>query len=71
MNWSWQLLDESAQLVDAQTITLEVPTFGAQADAETWIGETWEDLLEQGVDSVNLFDGDRLIYGPMSLNAQA
>ena len=71
MNWSWQLLDESAQLVDAQTITLEVPTFGAQADAETWIGGTWEDLLEQGVDSVNLFDGDRLIYGPMSLNAQA
>jgi hypothetical protein len=42
--------------------------FPSQADAESWIGEAWRDLLERGVDQVRLFDGDREVYGPMSLH---
>ncbi len=41
--------------------------FPSQADAETWVGETWHELLAQGVESVYLLDGTEQIYGPMSL----
>ena len=42
--------------------------FPTQADAETWIGENWRDLLDAGVDQVTLLEGDRVVYGPMSLH---
>ena len=44
--------------------------FPAQADAESWIGEVWRDLLDHGVDAVTLLEGDRVVYGPMSLHPQ-
>ena len=43
--------------------------FPSQSDAESWIGEAWRDLLEEGVDQVTLFEADREVYGPMSLHA--
>ncbi len=42
-------------------------TFPSQSDAESWIGETWADLLAQGVEQVHLLEGDRVVYGPMGL----
>lgn len=42
--------------------------FPSQADAESWVGEAWADLLAQGVDQVSLLEGDRVVYGPMSLH---
>ena len=45
--------------------------FPAQADAETWIGETWAALLEGGVDADTLLEDDRVVYGPMSLHPPA
>ncbi len=47
--------------------TSENLEFPHQADAETWLGETWRELREQGVASVTLFEDDREVYGPMSL----
>jgi hypothetical protein len=41
--------------------------FPTQADAESWIGESWRGLLEQGVEQVVLLEDDREVYGPMSL----
>lgn len=46
------------------TSSSEFPT---QADAETWVGEVWQDLLADGVDAVTLFEEQRIVYGPMSL----
>ena len=43
--------------------------FPSQADAESWIGESWPVLAEAGVVAVTLFELDRLVYGPMSLHA--
>lgn len=43
--------------------------FSTQGDAETWIGESWKDLLDEGVDQVTLLEDDRVEYGPMSLHA--
>lgn len=42
--------------------------FPSQAEAESWVGEVWPDLVAAGVDAVSLFEGDRLVYGPMSLH---
>lgn len=32
------------------------PQFPTQGDAETWIGETWRDLLSAGVERVSLVE---------------
>ena len=45
-----------------------VTGFPSQSDAESWIGEVWRDLLDDGVDQVTLFEADREVYGPMSLH---
>ena len=39
------------------------------SDAESWLGEAYPDLADDGVASVTLFEGDREVYGPMSLSA--
>ncbi len=41
--------------------------FPSQADAETWVGESWHELLDLGVDQVTLLQGGERVYGPMSL----
>jgi hypothetical protein len=45
----------------------EPGSFPSQADAESFIGESWRELLDAGVEQVSLFEADRKIYGPMSL----
>ena len=41
-----------------------------QGEAESWLGETYPDLLASGITAVSLYEGDRLVYGPMSLEAE-
>ncbi len=70
--WWWRLEDASGAEV---TLPAEMQDeygdqrFPSQADAESWIGETWLELKEAGVAAVTLFDLDRQVYGPMSLSA--
>ena len=45
----------------------ESVTFPTQADAETWVGEAWQDLLADGVEDVTLLEEQSVVYGPMSL----
>jgi hypothetical protein len=53
----------------AEVTGVERPEFVSQSDAESWVGEVWQDLLEDGVDAVRLFEGEREVYGPMSLHS--
>lgn len=59
---------------DASGAGVEVPEeyaghrFASQADAESWVGEIWSELLEVGVDAVTLMEVERVVYGPMSLH---
>jgi hypothetical protein len=62
--WRFETADNSA--VEADGLPSE--RFPTQADAESWIGEAWRELLDQGVDQVRLLEGDREVYGPMSLH---
>ena len=42
--------------------------FAGQAEAEAWMSAAYEELAEAGVEAVTLFDGETLVYGPMSLD---
>ncbi|GAA2181850.1 hypothetical protein GCM10009785_18620 [Brooklawnia cerclae] len=42
--------------------------FDDQAAAEEWLGAFYADLQDLGVSQVSLFEEDRLVYGPMSLD---
>jgi len=62
MAWTWKLETEDG----ASKGTSEA--FDSRSDAESWVGESFEELLEQGIDQVRLYDGDTEVYGPMSLH---
>ena len=64
--WWWQLLDADGAVVEPAEGRQEFPTRG---DAESWVGEFWAELAEDGVAAVTLFEGDREVYGPMGLSA--
>lgn len=71
MGWMWIYLNETgAPLADLPASAVTEP-FPTQADAETWFGESWRELLAGGVESVSLFEGDRQVYGPMSLRPES
>ena len=65
MTWTWTYEGPDGGPVPTG---IEQPDFPTQADAESWIGETWRELREAGVHAVSLLDGDRHVYGPMGLD---
>ncbi len=67
MSWYWRLEDPSGAELDPAAVGVEVPRSDNQGDAESWLGENWRDLLERGVATVTLFDGEQEVYGPMGL----
>ena len=67
MAWTWRY--EAPDGSPAQAEGVPVESFPSQSDAESFIGETWRELLEAGVAQVTLFEGDRKVYGPMSLES--
>ena len=66
--WWWRMEKASGAEVEVPE-DVAGQRFASQADAESWVGETWADLAAEGVDQVTLFEHDRLVYGPMSLHA--
>ncbi len=64
--WTWTYLDPAGRPMAGEGLT-QAP-FPAQADAEAWLGDTWQDLAELGVDAVALHRDGTLVYGPMSLS---
>jgi hypothetical protein len=66
--WWWRLEDAAGNEVEISG-ELGGQRFASQADAESWVGEIWAELAEEGVEAVTLFELDRQVYGPMSLRA--
>lgn len=64
MSWTWTLQSNDGKDLSA----VDVPEFEDQGDAETWVGDVWQDLLEQGVDSVTLVEDGEVMYSGMSLH---
>jgi len=65
MDWTWQT--QRADGTSAESILSNDSSFPTQSDAESWIGENWQELLEEGVEQVSLLNGATVVYGPMSL----
>ena len=68
-SWTWRLHDPAGETLDPAAVGVVVPVEDAQAEAESWLGEHWRDLLERGVATVSLLRGDAVVYGPMGLAA--
>jgi hypothetical protein len=64
MSWTWRYEDSNGKPL---TSVGSAESFPTQGDAETWVGESWRELLDQGVEQVSLLEDGREIYGPMSL----
>ena len=65
MSWTWKLENADGESQGTSE------TFDSRSDAESWVGESFAELVEQGVDQVRLFDGDSEVYGPMSLHPES
>ncbi|MBB2911913.1 hypothetical protein FHS43_003193 [Streptosporangium becharense] len=68
MTWHWRY--ENANGGEVTDGVSPSDTFPSQADAESWLGESWRELLAAGVDAVTLLEGDRVEYESMSLRAE-
>ena len=68
MSWTWRYEAADGSPV-APSGAPPVEPFSTQSDAESWLGETWRELLAAGVHQVSLLEGDRVAYGPMGLDA--
>ena len=66
MAWTWRF--EKADGGETAP-AVEPEEFTTQGDAESWIGEVWQQLLEGGADQVTLLEDGTEVYGPMSLHA--
>ena len=51
--YEWRYLDAAGDEAGASR------TFDDRAEAESWMGEAWADLLSRGVEEVVLMDRDR------------
>lgn len=64
-SWTWTYEDAAgAPVTGPQLPQTAYPT---QSDAESWLGETWQELRAQGVSSVTLHVDGTKVYGPMGL----
>ncbi|SDJ13069.1 hypothetical protein SAMN05444157_1897 [Frankineae bacterium MT45] len=72
MAWTWQLessADENESSPGRSALAeIENPVHPSQSDAESWVGEVWPQLAEQGVTQVTLFHDGNFVYGPMLLS---
>lgn len=66
MAWLWRIEKSDGTAV---SVDIEVPEFPAQGDAESWLGEVWHDLADQGAEQATLLEDERVVYGPMSLRS--
>jgi hypothetical protein len=58
VTWTWRYEDAQGEPVPDPP----AETFGTKGDAESWLGETWRDLLDGGVQNVVLLEDDRVEY---------
>jgi hypothetical protein len=62
MPWTWRYQNELGQPVEVADVESADEAFSSQADAESWLGEHWRELLAQGVAEVALLEDTRTEY---------
>lgn len=56
MTFTWVLHDAAG--ADLRS----TEAFETQAEAESWMGDRWQDLLDEGAETVTLMDDDTKLY---------
>ena len=64
MAWTWQYEDAEGRPVDGPS-----EAFSSQSDAESWLGQSWRELVTSGAATVVLTEDGRTEYR-MSLQPQ-
>jgi hypothetical protein len=59
VTWTWRYEDAEGQQLPGPPAA---ESFGTKGDAESWLGETWRDLLKGGVQNVVLLEDERVEY---------
>jgi hypothetical protein len=69
VSWTWRYESADGTPLDPDELTAApaAEVFPSQSDAESWIGEVWQELLHAGVEQVTLREDGRTVYGPMGL----
>jgi hypothetical protein len=57
MSWTWRYENG-----DGQPVAGPDESFASQADAESWIGQTWRELLAAGTATAILVEDSRVEY---------
>jgi hypothetical protein len=65
MAWTWQYEDAQGGAVDGPQ-----EAFPSQADAESWVGQIWRELLDKGITVVVLHEDERPEYRMSLLPAE-
>ncbi len=68
MSYTWRYERADGTVITEPPPSATAEGFPTQADAESWVGETWRELLDDGVDALTLLADDTVVYGPMSLH---
>ncbi len=67
MGWTWTFENADGAPVTPKPAAATNEEFAQQADAESWLGEAFRELLEEGVDQVTLVHDGAITYS-MSLH---
>ncbi|WP_149202902.1 hypothetical protein [Actinotalea subterranea] len=65
VQWAWQFTDAEDEVLDRPLS----PAFTNRFDAESWIGEQWRHLAEQGVAAAQLTQQGTPVGPPLPLRA--
>jgi hypothetical protein len=57
MAWTWRYEDAQGRPVDGPR-----EAFPSQADAESWVGQSWRELVAAGIAAVTLVEEERVEY---------
>lgn len=63
MSWQWK----ASTGISNEPVAIE-PVHESQERAEQWLTGFYDELGDEGFTHVWLFEGPRLVYGPMGLN---
>jgi hypothetical protein len=64
MSWTWRMESADGTVLDGPV----APPQSSQSDAESWLGEQWRTLVDEGVAQVTLLENGGVVYGPMPLS---
>jgi hypothetical protein len=62
MVYLWRYADEAGVVAEGPAVSFE-----SQEEAESWLSESYTDLLDEGISAVSLFNDLQAVYGPMAL----